>query len=85
MGLLGASIYMLINLKKQGVPLQGTIIRLVIMAAINVIPTSAGVDYTAHLCGLVVGFILALIFVRKDEQNRRERMNSGTGSFDIYR
>jgi len=68
MGLLGANIAFYIRNRHVINPavLKQQLLRLGIFAAINLIPDNQGVDYYGHLFGFIAGFLLGLIFVKKE-------------------
>ena len=68
MGLLGANIAFYIkNRHAFAKPaLKSQLIRLGIFAAINLIPENSSVDYYGHLWGMIAGFVLGMIFIRKE-------------------
>ena len=68
MGLLGANIVQLIKLRKQGLVNQSLIVNLAIVALINVVPIHQGIDYSAHICGMIVGAVTA--FLLSDKNNK---------------
>lgn len=68
MGLLGASIIQFIKLKKSGCAGDSPIIGLIVIALINIVPIHQGIDYSAHICGMIVGAVTA--FLLSDKNNK---------------
>ncbi|MBP5254069.1 MAG: rhomboid family intramembrane serine protease [Lachnospiraceae bacterium] len=63
LGLLGSTLALFI-LQRGRIPeamRRSYLIRIGILAALNLIPGENGTDYLGHLCGFVVGFLLTLL------------------------